>query len=170
MVDDKGQDLRSKNWIKAAELEQRGIYMYHYELLFPWQVEQKTKVYRDEKPDSCGGIVDWAQNNYFRLGNPYRVHDLYQWPGWLERYYGSHPPAVVQMMDDVRCGRVQAALRPIQDVEKLFHSWWYPAGVFGLKLMEPIDRMWGWFKLQLIRVSHIPSKVQAFVARVKLDD
>jgi len=32
-------------------MSEHNIYMYHYSLLFPSQVEQKTKVYKEEKPE-----------------------------------------------------------------------------------------------------------------------
>jgi hypothetical protein len=89
--DPSGRDLRELNWISADATAARGIYLYHYSLLFPWQVRQKTLIYRDEKPQACSEIVAWAESNYFELGNPFRVHNVYRAPSWLERYRGDHP-------------------------------------------------------------------------------
>ena len=43
-----------------------------------WQVEQKVRIYQDEKPKSCAGLVDWAEHSYFRLEHPYRIHRDYR--------------------------------------------------------------------------------------------
>lgn len=140
VVDEKGRDLRTLNWIRAEEMASRGIFLFHYSLLFPWQVEQKVRVYRDEKPEACGGIVDWAEQSYFRLDRPYRVHNLYRSPSWLKRFSGEHPPQVVEMMNDVLVGRVSAVARGTDDVERLLGRWWYPLGRAGLMVGDYIDR------------------------------
>ena len=125
--------------------------MFHYALLFPWQVEQKVRIYRDEKPDECGEIVDWAERAYFTLERPYRVHNLYRSPSWLERYSGEHPPQVVEMMDDVLAGRTTASVRDCDDVERLLGLWWYPVGRAGLMAGDYIDRC---LKSARYRASH----------------
>ena len=53
VVDEQGRDLRSLDWVRAEEMAGRGVFMYHYSLLFPWQVEQKVRIYQDEKPEMC---------------------------------------------------------------------------------------------------------------------
>lgn len=138
--DASGRDLRQLNWMDADDMAGRGIRLFHYPLLFPWQVRQKTLIYEKEKPEACSGIVRWAQNNYFRLGNPFRVHNVYRSPSWLERYHGDHPAQVLRMMEDVRVGRVVAVTRQNADVEKLLDSWWYPRGRAALKALDHADR------------------------------
>jgi len=138
--DDQGRNLRELKWLRAEQLAARGIRLQHYSLLFPWQVRQKALLYQEEKPQQAGGIVKWADENYFTLGNPFRVHNLYKHPSWLERYVGSHPAQVLAMMDDVRSGRVEAELRPTDDIERLLRSWWYPPARSLLKRLEALDR------------------------------
>jgi len=128
VVNDRGQDLRTLDWKRAQEMASSGVFMFHYSLLFPWQVEQKVSIYREEKPDVMGEIVDWAEHSYFRLERPYRVHNLYRSPSWLGRYSGQHPPQVVAMMNDVLAGRTQQAARDVEDVEQLLGRWWYLVG------------------------------------------
>jgi len=140
--DEQERDLRHINWVKADELASRGIYLYHYSLLFPRQVKQKALIYRDEKPTICSGIVQWAETNYLRIENPFRVHNLYRSPSWLERYSGDHAPEVSRMMDDIRGGRVLEELRDNDDVEALLRSRRYAIGRMWLKLLEPFDRYW----------------------------
>ena len=76
VIDSMGRDLRTLSWIRADEIAQNGVFLFHYSLLFPWQVEQKVRIYKDEKPDVMGGIVDWAMHAYFTLERPYRVHPV----------------------------------------------------------------------------------------------
>lgn len=140
--DEKGKDLRLLKWVKGQTLAKKNIYLYHYALLFPQQVKQKMAVYKYQSPEQCSKILEWAKNNYFRISNPYRVHNLYKYPGWLERFFGDHPPQVVQMMNDVRSGETKSELRSTDDIEVLLNSWWYPGGRLGLKILDLIDRKW----------------------------
>lgn len=141
VVDEKGRDLRTLDWIRAEETARHGAFMFHYSLLFPWQVEQKVRVYRDEKPETCAGLVDWAEHSYFKLEMPYRVHNLYGSPSWLERFSGEHPPQVIEMMNDVLAGRTPATARGTEDVERLLGRWWYLVGRRGLMAGDYADRL-----------------------------
>ncbi len=152
VVDGLGRDLRTLKWIRPSDLACRGIYLYHYSLLFPWQVEQKTRLYKDEKPDACAGIVDWAETSYFRLGHPYRVHNLYNSPSWLKRYRGEHPAEVGAMMEDIRSGRTEAVLRDNQDAYRLLDSWWYHAGAVTLSYLDYVGRGPVWTRSGLSRL------------------
>ena len=49
---------------------------------------------------------------FLRLGRPYHVHNVYEYPSWLERYEGPHPVEAVRLVDDLarshpgrRCAR-----------------------------------------------------------------
>jgi hypothetical protein len=139
-IDKQGRDLRTLDWISAEQMAKWGIFLFHYALLFPWQVEQKVRIYKDEKPEICGEIVDWAERAYFKLERPYRVHNLYRSPSWLCRYAGEHPPPVVEMMNDVLTGRIPATARGAEDVERLLGRWWYPVGRAGLMAGDYVDR------------------------------
>jgi hypothetical protein len=140
VVDSRVRDLRTLDWITAEELARRGVFMFHYSLLFPWQVEQKMLIYRDEKPETCAEMVSWAEHSYFRLERPYGVHNISGSPSWLRRFSGQHPPQVIEMMNDVLSGRTPADVRATDDVERLLKQWWYPAGRTGLIAGDYIDR------------------------------
>ncbi|MFC2081155.1 glycosyltransferase family 2 protein [Bacteroidota bacterium] len=128
IIDENGVDLRTKHWITGEKLAKLGIYQFHYCLLFPWQVEQKVKIYKDEKPELCEKMIEWADNNYFKISNPYRVHNVYQYPSWLLRYNESHPAEIIKMMDDIRNQKILVKIRQIEDIEILLNKWWYPLG------------------------------------------
>jgi hypothetical protein len=156
IVDENGVDLRKKRWIKGRTMKFKGIYMYHYSLLFPWQVEQKVSVYRDEKPDLYSGIVDWAENNYFRIGDEFRVHNLYKHPSWLKRFKGEAPEQVKYMMADIKGRKVDAKLRRTDDIEALVNSKSYHLRIFFLKIEGPLTRLF----TQLKRVKNIPNRIR----------
>jgi len=136
VIDENGIDLRNKQWLKGEELEKMGIYMYHYSLLFPQQVDQKVRLYNEEKPESCSGIVQWAENNYFKLSNPFRVHNLYKSPSWLDYFDGEHPVQIYNMMDDIRNNKINTKLRNNEDVERLLKT-------FSYKLLRPLYKIGG---------------------------
>lgn len=164
VVDEKGVNLHEKHWVSGERMKKKNIYMYHYSLLFPWQVEQKVKVYKDEKPEACSAIVKWAENNYFRLGNPFRVHNLYHFPGWLERFNGTHPEQIICMMRDIKEGKINAELRRKDDIELLLNSKKYSLSIILLKITNPLDQL----LTQLFRVKNIPNKIRKMKLKNKL--
>lgn len=164
VIDENGIDLRTKHWIKGETMAKKNIFMYHYSLLFPWQVEQKVKVYKDEKPKDCSEIIQWAENNYFKLGNPFRVHNLYLYPSWLERFHGKHPEQVICMMRDIKEGKVDAKLRRTDDIDTLLDSNDYRIKSFLLKIGSPIAQ----FAFQLMRIKNIPNRIRKILLKNKL--
>jgi hypothetical protein len=72
IIDESGIELRTKHWIKGEMMAKKDIFMYHYSLLFPWQVEQKVKIYQDEKPEKFSESIIWGEKNFLKLGNPFR--------------------------------------------------------------------------------------------------
>jgi hypothetical protein len=128
VLDESGTDLRDKVWLRGKQLQRMGVELHHYSLLLPSQVRQKSAVYRDEKPEMCAGILEWASTSYDKLERPYRVHNLYSSPSWLRRYRGAHPPAAVEMVRDIENGDVDETLRDMSDVERLMRSPAYAIG------------------------------------------
>jgi hypothetical protein len=164
ILDENGIDLRQKYWVSGEEILSKKIFMYHYSLLFPWQVEQKVKVYQNEKPDECSGITEWAEKNYFRLGNPYRVHNLYRYPSWLIRFRGKHPEQILCMMRDIKNKKINARLRRTDDVEILLSSKKYKINSFLLKVGDPVDQI----IFQLSRIKNIPNRMRKIYFKYKL--
>lgn len=133
VLDPRGVDLRRVGWVRAHELARRSIRLYHYSLLFPRQVSQKTHYYAS----LFGRNPAWAQRSYTTLQNPYRVHTVDRYPSWLERYRGQHPPQAQAMWDDIRSGAYGATfpLRPTDDIERLHASPSYRLGRALLRLV-----------------------------------
>jgi len=163
VLDEKGVDLHEKHWVSSERMRRKNIYMYHYSLLFPWQVQQKVKVYKEEKPEDCSGIIEWAENNYFKLGNPKRVHNLYLIPSWLERFKGTHPEQVTCMMRDIKEGKVNAELRRTDDIELLLKSEKYKLDRILLKIGNPVEQV----LTQLFRIKNIPNRIRKISYKLK---
>ena len=138
ILDDSGIDLRERKWISGETMLKKNIFMYHYSLLLPWQVEQKVKIYKDEKPEDCKEMVNWALNNYFKISNPYRTHNVYRYNSWLLRYKGTHPVEICRMMEDIQFKKIDVSVRQTDDVEMLLKKWWYPLGISWFKFREYI--------------------------------
>ncbi len=141
VCDDLSRDTRSVNWLDARAVARMGIAMYHYSLLLPLQVTEKVDYYYNGLyRDLTEGIRRWLADSYLTLRRPYRVHNVYRYPSWLQRFDGPHPCQIEHMMADIVNGTVTAALRPPDDAECLLRSPKYRAGRELLKLAEPLDR------------------------------
>jgi hypothetical protein len=121
---ERGQDLRTLHWIDGNTLASKGIFLYHYSLLLPKQVLEKSTYYGKAFPE-ISGDMDWAENGFMRLKRPFHVHNVYRYPSWLLRYQGDHPAEIQQMWADLQAGQLPFERRPMNDVERLLNSWWY---------------------------------------------
>lgn len=124
--DDRGRDLRTRHAISGLEMARRGIFLYHYSLVFPSQIDFKLAYY---------GNMDRSQNiplqqqrqkwhdNFFSLADSLYVDDtsVLGEPSWLVSYSGPHPQAIRQLWRDIEAGRVAVRLRPTNDIERLLH-------------------------------------------------
>lgn len=157
---EQGTDLRDLHWISGQEMKKKGIYMYHYPHLFPWQVKQKVSIYRDEKPELCAEIIEWANNNYFRISNPFNIERHYWYPSWLEHYRGHHPRQVLKMMEDIRNGSTNAETRKNDDVERILNSFFYPVKTRYMKMKNVWDIKYKYYRFQFSRIKNIPGRLK----------
>lgn len=154
--DPDGHDLRSLRWIGGHELSGRGIALYHYSLVFPKQVVDKCEYYGNAAWARRAKAQQWAQNVFLNLQRPYRVHNVYDYLSWLERFEGEHPPQIEALRADIRSGRLTIDLRPTEDIERYLRSPAYCLGRAVLKLSEPFDRrLRPWWR-RLLRVMRDP--------------
>lgn len=137
VLDAAGQDTRKQQWLTAAALAARGIYLYHYTLIFPLQVKQKSAYYEALSGGSRKD-VRWAKTCYHTLGHPYHIHNISAHPSWLEKFTGSHPPQIMRMMEDIRAGKLTVELRQTEDIDALLAKWWYPFGREFLRFISPV--------------------------------
>ncbi|HOA22965.1 MAG TPA: glycosyltransferase family A protein [Aggregatilineales bacterium] len=136
VLDAQGRDTRSLKWLSAADMARRGIYLYHYSLLFPKQVVEKCDYYSRAEWARRSGAARWAEESFLRLERPFRVHNVYRYPGWLEPFAGEHPPQIEAMWAEAVEER-----RAMNDVEALLASPTYRAGRALLKAAFPLFRL-----------------------------
>lgn len=136
--DDQGRDLHSLYWINGFELSQKNIFMYHYHLIFPKQVQEKCRYYDAANWVKKNEMEQWAQENYRNLQNPFRVHNVYDYISWLERFEGRHPPQIQALITDMDQGKVKIETRKTEDVEILLQSPLYQIERAALKTLSPI--------------------------------
>jgi FkbM family methyltransferase len=137
VLDPNGNDLREGNWLRGPDLERRGIHLYHYSLLLPKQVTDKSDYYGTAQWTKRPASVAWANDAFLRLGRPYHVHNVYEFPSWLERYEGPHPAEAVRLVDDLARSHPDE-LRQTADVERLLGTWWYGIGRSALILWDDV--------------------------------
>lgn len=123
VVDADGVDTRDINWLAARDTERLGVFLYHYSLLLPKQIRDKCAYYNDPGDDPslahAPEIVRWAENCYFKLDHPFRVHNVYTTVSWLKRHTGQTPEQIRTMWNDIDSGRIEAEIRPVEDIEAL---------------------------------------------------
>lgn len=141
VLTDTGRDTRSLHWIDAQQTMRHGIYLYHYSLVFPKQVQEKCDYYGHAEWAQRAQAQRWADEVFLRLRRPFRAHNVYDYPGWLERYTGDHPPQIRALFDDIVQGRLAVDLRRTDDIERLLASPWYATGKIALKALDPVDRV-----------------------------
>ena len=147
VLDDQGRNLRGLHWIDGETLAARDIHLYHYSLLLPKQVMEKCDYYANAEWARRAGAVQWAQDAFLSLRRPFRVHNVYNFLSWLERYSGPHPDQIQTMVHDMRTGGVSGvSLRETADIERLLASPWYNLGRWIVQRLDPVD-----FRLRRIR-------------------
>ncbi|MCL6606410.1 MAG: glycosyltransferase family 2 protein [Paenibacillus sp.] len=140
VYDSQGRDLRSLKWVNGHELARQGIFLYHYSLTFPKQVAEKCAYYKSASWAGREKALEWAEKVFFQLEAPYRVHNVYDYPSWLERFYGEHPLEIKQMIKDIKSGHLKIELRQTDDVEKLLNSTNYRIGRLIVKALDYVKR------------------------------
>ena len=140
VLDAQGRNLRKGRWLDASATMEKGVHLYHYSLLLPSQVIEKCDYYATADWVRRTGAVEWAQHAYLRLGRPFRVHNVYAYPSWLERFHGPQPEQAVRMVEDLRAFGDPDQLRRTDDIERLLDAWWYRAGRIMVRALDPWDR------------------------------
>ncbi len=163
--DTKGRDLRLLNWIDGHEMvRQYGIIFYHYSLVFPKQVLAKSNYYRNALWAQRSSHEIWANDVFLHLRRPYNVHNVYEYPSWLERFTGVHPEQIQQLIIDIDSRQIKVELRKTKDIELLLHSPLYLAGRGALKFIFRHE-----YVLQKIKRSvapHLNPKLKKFIRNI----
>jgi len=139
VVDDAGRNLRTRGLLHGEPLAREGIFLYHYSLVFPHQVQEKCDYYKNAEW-SRRATEWWQEHCYNTIRRPYRLHNVYRHPGWLERFTGEHPEEIQAMREDIDRGRLRTPMRPTDDIERLLSSRAYARGKLVLKCLERVHR------------------------------
>ena len=136
ITDENCISLRTRKWIGALELEREKIFMYHYSMLLPKQVQDKCSYYANVDWASFQKIQHWAEESYFKLKTPFNVCNSLHTPlSWLERYDGEHPSEVLQMVNNIHGGfHPSIELRRTDDINIIISSLQYQLGRIARKL------------------------------------
>jgi glycosyltransferase involved in cell wall biosynthesis len=122
--DPNGRDMTTVNWLSADDTAAIGVELFHYSLVFPFQVISKSRVYQ-------GGMDPtfehkeaelWATEVWRDLKRPFDVHNRYGKPAWLEAYDGPHPASAEQMFRELASKYPSLELRRTDDIWKLLKS------------------------------------------------
>lgn len=138
--DQHGQDVVHGNVLDGGRLAEQGLFMYHYSLVYPRQVQEKAEYYAQAAWANNPRMSEWAEAAFMRLRWPYRVHNVYRYPSWLARFEGRHPEQIEALRADIASGRVSVAMRPTDDIEALLRSRRYRVGRAVLKGLDPLAR------------------------------
>lgn|GEM_PF-178136 len=136
-------------WLDVGATERLGVKLLHYSLLFPRQVREKVEYYVnwDVSPSWFAEARRWMADSYLTLRRPFRVHNVYRSPSWLDRYSGEHPAEISRMLAEVREAApgtgLAEELRGEADVRRLLDASWYNAGRAAVRAAEPVERATG---------------------------
>jgi hypothetical protein len=148
VLDEQGRNLREHHFVRSK------IRLFHYSLLFPKQVTEKSEYYASAAWSRRKGAQNWADESFLKLKHPFHVHNLFQYPSWLERYSGEHPPQVLAMWEAVSASEK----RPTADVEALLSSPYYRLMRPIVKLLDYPARPFAWLKPRLKALVPTPIK------------
>lgn len=141
VYDPEGQNQRALKWLNGRELARRRIFLYHYSLLFPKQVIEKSSYYDQATWANRAKSLEWAHQNFFGLKNPFRVHNVYDYPSWIERFEGRHPPQIEALRRDLQEDRLHVEMRGVSDIDQLLRSQRYR---LGRTLMKFLGHLYCW--------------------------
>lgn len=122
VVDERGRDLRGLSWADSQTTGSRGIRLFHYSMLFPSQVAQKSDYYLAHGWPGREQEKLWREQSWDRLRRPFHVHNVQSTIGWVEHYRGSQPGQALRMWQDIRNGDFDLRLRPTSDIELVIRN------------------------------------------------
>jgi hypothetical protein len=147
VTDAENIDLRHKMWLSASDTEKMGWRLFHYSLLFPKQVREKCAYYNDPGNDPSRahtpGILKWAEECYFELQHPFRVHNVFNSVSWLRRHDGGQPEQIDQLWHDIESGALDIEVRRHDDIEALLSKRSYLFAGWVLTLWSNLFRLPG---------------------------
>lgn len=111
-----GERMRDIHELHAYDLARRGIFMYHYAYVLADQVRRKVEYYDTGVAGPAGNadLSTWADDVFLRLGKPLQTDIDAGKPSWLQRFTGTHPPEIAELVERVKLGTEQVGGAPIE--------------------------------------------------------
>jgi len=159
VVNESGVDLSTIHKIKLDERSSPAANLYHYSLVFPKQVIEKCKYYQEVDWTDRKKANAWAETVFFGLSKPFRVHNVYQYPSWLERFKGKHPPQIEMLRKDLKSGKLNVEMRGTNDIESLLRSPIYGFRRAILGHWSPVDQKLRSLMTPLLYAFRNPSRI-----------
>jgi hypothetical protein len=134
--DGRGQDITRRCLRNVTGA--MGIRMYHYSLVFPFQMAFKSAYYEMQGWSFARGMTVRSQELLRRIDthNGVRISNQFGTFNWLVRFHGSHPPAIATLRHDAQTGGKGLEMRQADDMEALLAN---PAYVIKTHLLWPIE-------------------------------
>jgi hypothetical protein len=130
VVDGKGADLRTLKWLDSSIMRRRKIFTYHYCMLLPKQVREKSAYYA--RVDWCAfeKMESWAERAYFKFRTPFAICNVPHVPlSWLDEYHGQHPKQILEMVANIQARQhPNIELRPTEDILRVIRTPHYRIG------------------------------------------
>lgn len=121
----KGENLMNLGYLDGNTLAKKyGIYLYHYCMLFPFQVESKLLYHGERSKKISYKFLKKANHenvykeNFLEL-KPFRFHNNYKFVSWLEEYKGKQPEQPIKMMEDLKRKKINVMVKDNSDIERL---------------------------------------------------
>ena len=149
VIDEEGRDLRSLNWLRAAQTYKMNIILHHYSFVFPKQVQDKAQYYKNAPWSMRKDAEWWANDVFMKLKDPFRVFSVYKDISWLIRFRGEHPDPITALIHDLNEGVVHTQLRPTNDIEKLLNNPLYIIKRAWYIIMNPVNEIFHRYKTAL---------------------
>jgi hypothetical protein len=142
VIDDMGLDVCLRKSMSSREMRRRKIFMYHYCLVFPRQVRNKTQYYNtpsQEKIRQHGGInrsiKSWENESFRQISRPFHLHNVQHSLSWIKPFKGNHPHQIQRLIEDIKNNRLHEELRRIDDIELLMSTFSYVTATKVLNLL-----------------------------------
>jgi glycosyltransferase involved in cell wall biosynthesis len=119
VLDALGRDQFALRPLATDSLTRLDVRLFHYSLLFPKQVFEKTAYYATWDLPRCKALPAWAETHYLGLADPFNLFTVNDQPGWIVPYHGDHPAQAAALWDDARHGRLAVAPYPAGGRKKL---------------------------------------------------
>lgn len=156
VIDNNGLDLRKGRWISGSYMAKKGIFCYHYGMIFDKQAKQKTSYYKNMWL-SHKDMENWYDNQFKYLKNPFNILQGTKKPSWLVKYSGTHPEQINSLKNNIENGVEVYKKGNKEEIEKVISSRYYRFKSWFLFRLEIIY----WLFERVLRFAYL--KINRFV-------